>query len=362
MDASEMIAEARSLVNDSANDFFDDAMMLEHLNRALRDVTSRSRSIREVIYYPVNEGQSVYGLPEGFLGNDKFSWLYKGYWYPLHRRSLSSIEYVNNSNIITSWRPFYFDIWGKVRKEKIVSNVEAVSADGGIFTDNGFPTNDETFGFKFQDGLKGIDDIRVRDFIINMSDKVAETDAGARGFVTERKNIGKGLALFAYARLEGGAREGDDRGKIFADDFIRITTPNVVSHAVRLSPPPTTSSEEGRELLWVYMSRKHYEVKQEHIDEFNDGLELDVELETPALELLVYYMRRTELGADDSETMAQRSIYETEYHKALPKIRQRIREHESTWGKPLPYAALQNLELSGISTPSAHPFNTHDIL
>ena len=360
MRAFELIAEARDLANDPAGDLYTDAKMLRHLNRALRDVTSRSRSIREVIYNPVNKGQSVYGLPEGFLGNDKFSWLYKGYWYPLLRRSLSVVEYINNSNIITSWRPFYFDVWGKVREEKVVANVEAVSDDGGIFEPHQDiytpypPTTVEYYGFKFEDGIRGLDDIRIGDLIINMTD-------GAEGHVRNTKFLGNGLLLISYNRLENGRRAGTDFGKIMVDDFIRITTPNVVSHALRISPVPTETSEPGEETLWMYLSRRHYVVQQDNIDNFNDGLEIDIELETPTLERILYWMRREELGASDPETQAQKQEYENEYHRALPKIRQRNRDHESTWGEPQSLSSRQNIGLEGINTPSAHPFNTHNV-
>ena len=275
--------------------------------------------------------------------------------YPLHRRSLSHVEYINNSDIITSWRPFYFDVWGKVRREKIVATVDAISGGEGIFADSDFPTLDQTFGFKFEDGLSGIDDIRVRDLIINMTD-------GSEGFVTERHTLGHGLALFGYSRLENGKRTDDDFGKIMEGDFIRITTPNVVSHALRISPPPTQTSEPGEEVLWMYLSRKHYEIRQEHIDQFNAELELDVELETPTLERLIYWMRREELGASDPETLAQNQMYRGAYHEALPYIRQRNRDHESTWGTPSMSNYFHSLELDGINTPSGHPYNTVDVL
>lgn len=356
MDARDMIREARDLVNDPDGTLFTDAKVLDHLNRALRDVTSRARTIREVIYRRANSGQSVYALPEGFLGNDKFSWLYANYWYPLHRRTLSQVEYINNSNILRSWRPFYYDVWGRTREERIVASVDKTSSslfeseDANPFRSPDFPTNDQTFGFKFVDGLAGIDSVRVRDMIINMTD-------GSEGFVTERRQEVPGQALFGYARLLGGKRTGDDSGLILEGDKVRITSPNVSGHALRISPPPVEDSEPGEEALWMYLSRRHYIVTQGHLNDFNDGLELDIELETPALECMIYYMRREELGASDRETMAQKQIFEGAYHRALPDIRQRNREHESTWGKPSIAASRQNLELSGISTSDGHALN-----
>lgn len=350
MRAVDMIAEARDLLNDPSEDLWTDAKLLTHLNRALRDVTGRSRSIREVIYRQVDAAHSVFGLPEGFLGNDKFAWLTQGQWYPLHRRSLSQVEYLNNSDVFRAWRPFFYDVWGRARIERIVADVVATSRESDLFRDPDFPTFSETHGFKFEEGLRSVDDVRVGDRIINMTD-------GSEGFVTEVRNDAPRVRLFGTELLEGGKRTGDDYGRILPGDFVRITSIHAPAHALRVSPPPDSSSATGEEVLWMYLSRRHYVLTQSHIDNVNDGLELDIELETAGLERLIYWCRREELGARDPETVAQATLYEDAYHKAAPDILQRNREHESTWGKPSMSGWRQSIELEGISTPDGHALN-----
>ena len=354
MRAFDIIEEARDLLNDPDADFWTDAKLLTHLNRALRDVTTRSRSIREVIYKRTNAGQSVYALPEGFLGNDKFAWLYAGQWYPLHKRSLSQVEFLNNSDFITSWRPFFYDVWGRSRVERIVATVEAVSFEDGAvnpdFSDPPFPSNSEMFGFKFTDNLPGTDDVKVGDQVINMTD-------GSEGIVTGRRNDQPGRGLFAAARLVNGRRAGEDYGRIYVGDRVRILTPNVSGHALRISPAPDSDSAPGEEALWMYLSRRHYVIQQSHIDNVNDVLELDIELETAGLERLIYWCRREELGARDPETLAQKQLYESAYHDVMRDVLQRNRTHESTWGQPSLQAWRQNIELEGVTTTDGHALN-----
>lgn len=342
MRAQEMIVEALELLNDPNQDFWSDAKMLTHLNRALRDVSGRARSIREVIYQRTAAGQSVYGLPEGFLGDDKFAWLDAGEWYPLLKRRLPQVESLNNSDVASAWRPFFYDVWGRVREERIVAPVSAISADGGLFADNGFPSDSETFGFTFTDGLSGIDTIRVGDIVVNMTD-------GSEGEISARLSIQPGQVLFAAPRLDNGKRTGAEYGLCLVGDLVRVLTPNVRGHALRIAPAPLETAGAGEEVLWMYLSRRHREITQVAIDNFNDELELDIELETPCFERLLYWCRREELGVKDPETIAQRTVYEDEYRKASPKVRHRNREHVSTWGSPSVAAYRASIELEGVS-------------
>ena len=350
MRAFDMIDEARDLLNDPAGDFWTDAKLLTHLNRSLRDVSSRSRTIREAIYRRANAGQSVYALPEGFLGNDKFAWLYAGNWYPLSKRTLTQVEFLNNSDVFSAWRPFFYDVWGRTREEKIVAAVEATSHNFQFLDDFDFPTYDQTFFFLFPKGLQGIDDIKVGDLIINMTD-------GAEGHVTERHVFQPGEVVFAAARLTNGKRAGDDFGRIMPGDLLRVLSPNVSGHALRVAPPPIADSSGGEEVLWMYLSRRHYTIEQSHIDNVNDNLELDIELETPGLERLMYWCRREELGARDPESIAQGVLYEEAYRRAAPQIHQRNREHLVTWGTPSVSAFRLSLQLEGVSTTSGHALN-----
>lgn len=343
MRASELISEARDLLSDAAGDFWSEKKLLRHLNRALRDVSSRARTLREVVYRQVNAGQGVYALPVAFLGNDRVAWFSSGVWYPLHRRRLSDVESLNHSS--SSSRPFYYDIWGRARAEKIVAPVVAVQSGGA-------PSYNQTF--RFAAGLLGAGDVKVNDMLFNLSD-------GSEGRVTEvtgMQGSAGGDLVFRTLGFDGGTRP-----ELRVGDFVRVVSPNASAHALRVAPPPSSDSAAGAEVLWVYLSRRHYLLEETHLDTGNDGLELDVELETVALECFMYWARREELGAVDRETLAQKQLYEDAYFKALPDIRQRNRMHESTWGAPTPGAGYrhEHLGLEGISDAVGHVLNQVEV-
>ena len=333
MRAAEMIQDARDLLNDPDGDFWTDEKLLRHLNRSLRDVSGRTRTIRETFYYQVNAKQATYGLPDGFLGNDKVAWLYQGEWYPLKRRKLAEVESLNNSQSITTWRPFYYDIWGRGRVEKyIVEAIEnPVSPDADNSGEVTFFSSAPLFG------------VKRFDVIVNMTD-------GSEGIVRE---LSQGFSQVVFEDLTGGTNN-----RIEVGDQVRITSHHVFPHVLRVSPPPNVDSEIGEEVLWVYLSRRHYEVMQDHIDVENDTLELDVELETVALERFLYWCRREELGAEDPASQVQLTLYLSELHSAMPRVLQRNREHESMWGSPSTDAyRYQNIGLEGITTTDGHALN-----
>ena len=353
MFASELMTDARDMLNDPDGDFWSEAKLLRHVNRALRDVSTRARSIREVIYQRVAAGQSVYALPDGFLGNDMFSWFDGSEWWPLGKRRLPQVEYENNSDTgLKAWRPFFYDVWGRARRERIVAPVSAVSPDDDIFTADGhFPITSGAVGFRFANALSGVDDIRVGDVVVNMTD-------AAEGIVLELRKVSPGVVLVGAEPLMGGTR-GD--GSVAVGDVVRILSPEAAQHALRVAPPPDTSDSQGRESIWMYLSRRHRVITAHHIVDDNDRLELDVELESVALERVIYWCRREELGVRDPETVAQGVVYENEYRLASPKVRQRNREHESTWGSPSTAALRSAVELQGVTDHATVALNRYNI-
>ena len=340
--ARDLMAEARDLLNDPDEDYFSEFKLLRHLNRALRDVSVRARTIREIIRRSVNEGQTAYGLPRELLDVVRCAWYQENDWYPLLRRRLGQTQVINHSDIISTWRPYYYDIWGNARTERLIADV----VDVGPYED--FPTHSQTYTFGFELGITGYDDIRVGDVIENVTD-------GSRGTVTEVDDTAR--EIFGYALLEGGGRTGDEHGRIQLGDTLRLTSPWSDSQTLHVSPPPPSDSEVGEERLWAYITRRHYVIDQSLVDGFNDSLEIDIELETCVLERLMYWARREELGAKDPEVQAQLILYETAYHQALPFVRQRIKELDSTWGDPMAFTGFGNVELSGVANVDGHPLN-----
>jgi len=316
--------------------------MLGHLNRALRDISVRARTLREILSRRVNEDQHAYGLPRTFLDVIRCAWFQGDQWYPLQRRRLGVTQVINHSDVFRTWRPYYYDIWGNSRPERVIATVTSV----GPFMN--FPSSVMDDVFRFDAGTEFIGDVLTGDTVVNVTD-------GSAGTITEVSTDGD---LFAYSALEGGERTGDEKGSIKVDDELRIVAAAADSQTLHIAPPPPEDSPTGEERLWVYISRRHYEVTEAHVNNVNDTLEIDIELEQATLERLLYWARRQELGATDPEVQAQMVLYETAYHKALPFVRQRIRELDSTWGSPVAFTGYGNVLLSGVADRTGHALNT----
>lgn len=341
MRASELRQEALEILGDEQMQYFTAARILRHLNRALRDVSQRARTIRGINYRQVNEGQHVYGLPPNFLELEKAAWFAGGQWYPLLRRRLTDTQLINHGSVLQSWRPFYFNVWGRSRAEKVLLTVSEVTSGGA-------PSFNQTFRFTDATSLQeeqGLASILVGDVIFNATDN-------SEGMVMEITGMNSSDFTFRTLALEGGTRPELEVG-----DEVRIVAPNVSRHVVHVAPPPQEDSQTGEERLWLYFASRHYTITQDAMDNGNDELEVDLELETPVLERLIYWARRDELGVSDPEVIAQLATYQAAYHEALPFVRQRLRDFQNTWGQPEAGMGLGNIEIAGGTTSAEHPLN-----
>ena len=314
MRAAEAIEYARVLVGDEHGDVNTDAKMLLHLNRTLRDISSRSRCLREGLYLAATPGQSYYGLPEGFLEIDIAAWQQSnGNYLPLTPITMNVASWVNHNS--TAGRPRYYDIYGRAAIERVIETVHRIGvvppADGAIDAI-------ELAGSASVRMLRG-------DTIINISDG---SSTGRVAFVREVLNADDNSVrqVIGYTELQNGTRTMLQEG-----DQVRITSPGTPLHALVISPVPNDAGMAGHEALFLYASRVHREITRQHISDENDNIELDIEFERALLEYLSYQMRRDELGASATESQAQHVIAETAYRDALPDVLKRIRAWKVAW-------------------------------
>ena len=313
MNAREAIEYCRILASDEHGDINTDAKMLLHLNRILRDISSRSRCITEGLYLAATPGQSYYGLPAGFLRLDIAAWLQpSGNYLPLDRITMDVASWLNHAD--TAGRPRYYDIYGRAAIERAVEVVHRVGVSP--------PTGDAVDVVQ----LAGSTPLNLKrgDKVINISDGSATGTIESVNNVLQADNSVR--QVIAYTELQDGTRT-----QLMEGDEVRITSPGSPRQALVVSPVPRESGDLGHEALFMYIARVHRPITQQHIRDENDELELDIEFERALLEYLTYQMRPDELGARDAETQAQHVIAETAYRDALPDVMKRHRAWIRMW-------------------------------
>ena len=307
MRAAALIDYARDLVGDPAGDIQTDEKSLRYLNRVLRDISSRSRTIVEPLYLPSREGQSIYGLPDGFLRCDIAAWLQPdGRYRPLEPITMDVASWAIHNKI--TGRPRYFDTFGRAAVERAVETVASVDAQANAFTWN----------------LGEWIDIKVRDRVINVSD--GSSTAFVAWFRNDLDDAGSRRQTIGYTPLEGGTRK-----VLQAGDQVRILSPGANLHALVISPVPVDVGDIGHEALFLWVARAHRTITAVDVGNENDDIELDIEFERAVIEFLAADMRRDELGLQSAETQAQRVVAETAYREALPDVLKRIRAWKISW-------------------------------
>ena len=307
MRLGEIIDYARLLAGDPHGDLHDDAKMLLHGNTACRDISSRSRCIVGPLYMPAREGQSIYGLPEGFLRADIAAWVQPdGRYRPMAPVTMDVASWAIHNQV--TGRPRYYDIFGRAAIERAVETVASVDAQANSFT------------WTLGEWL----DIKVRDHVINVSD--GSSTAFVAWFRNDLDDAGTRRQTIGYTPLDGGTRK-----TLQAGDQIRILSPGSHLHSLVVSPVPTEVGEIGAESLFLYIARTHRHISAVDVGNENDDIELDIEFEEALRERIVYLMRRDELGLKDPETQAQLVVAESAYQDALPDVLKRIRAWKRMW-------------------------------
>ena len=196
-----------------------------------------------------------------------------------------------------NYDPHYYDISGRSAIEKVVALVSTVHTPTSFEIEN-LPTN-----------------IKVGDIVINTS------NADARATITYIDDT-----IIFIDQWTGNAAPGITPG-----NQIRIISAEVPNQTLVISPVPAFTDSAGDESIYVYAAQKHRAITQLMIDIENDTLEIDPELESALIDLTTHYASIAEHGVTHPTTLMFERRYETKYHRAMPKIRRRVREFRSLW-------------------------------
>ena len=313
MRAQDVINYCRIMAGDEYGDIHTDAKMLLHLDTVLRDISYRSRCLVEGLYLPATAGQSLYGLPEGFLRLDIAAWQQSdGSYLPMSPITMSIASWSVHNNI--TGRPRNYDVFGRAAVERAVREVHRIGA---------LPVRQDEHDSVVLKGDQSVI-LKAGDRIVNVS------DGSATGYVVYTQNtLTTSNALeqvIAYSELKGGTRP-----HLQEDDEVRILSPGSPLHSLVVSPVPSDVGETGHEALFLYVARVHRKITQQHIDDENDDIELDIEFETALREYVIYQMMRAESNTIDAAIQAQEVKAETAYRRALPDVRKRIRQWILMW-------------------------------
>lgn len=294
MRAQEMTTFALELLADPQGDYFEQPTMLRFLNRALRDISNRSRSISLIEHHEIMEGQYRYPLPPDFLKLE-LVWCKWNSGYPLVRAQLVDVE-VGASYI--SGNPEIYDIWGRATIEK-AREVPVESSDRNART---ITVN------------QSLVSVKHGDTVINLSDKHA-------GATVETVSLAGGKTVITVDRFVLGTNNYPK-----TNDLLRIIAPSLPDHSIGIAPKPSRCDELGDESLAIYSTKSHYEVTQALIDAQNDELEIDAELEMAVLYRMLYFARTMEQGEDAKAPLTNLQLSEQEFSQNISRVRRRSQQ------------------------------------
>ena len=312
MQASEIIDHIRILLGDENADYHTDAKMLIHLNRALKDICERSRSLRTAQYTALIKDQSAYGLVNTFLEMDIVGVIFNGEWCELDYDDLGGqLPHIFTNIHYGSYTPWKYTIWGQAHNEKVVTTVQEVVSHQTSYPGVG--------GGTFI-AASEIPTVLKHDRLINITDN-------SEGVITDVDNPN---GRITYQRLGGGADN-----EMAVDDQFRVVSPEAKQKNLIISPPPNKTDEKGVESMFTYFARSHQEITQARIDDRNDFLEIDPEFSSTLLHRIGYYASLDEKGLDHPATQSFDIKYETDYRTAIIPVRRRITQFISSWRKSL---------------------------
>ena len=326
MTCRELIAQLQTQLGDPHGDYHSQTGLLTQVNQALRDISSRSRSVDIKDFLYAVEGDNQYPLPAGFLTMHRVAFNSPN-WYPLHPTNLPTIESI--ASWISTNTPWYYDIWGNAAIEKAVDTV-ATNSSNELRVATAYPA------------------IKAGDRIINLTDELSESIIN--GVLVDR---GENWTEISYNDLIGGTR-----AQFETDDAFRILSPESAQKTLMIAPAPSKTDEAGNESLWIYYSRLHRQFEQLDLDRENDELELDLELETALIHRCLHWARGGELGFSDNETQAQTVLYETAYHTAIPHVRRRIKQNIEMWQQSIRVPRSGSVDIA--PEPIGHVFNRYN--
>ena len=327
MRAATFIDHVQRLFGDPEGQFHKTEKVLFNLNTAIEDICTLSKTICTWIYIPAIKGQGLYGLPESYL-ETKYAFYYcEGQLLELTRATtkdtapqiFSDSQYYNTT-------PLTYSDGGNAFIEKVVSTVDDEIAYQKVFPGVGvgeFRANAE------------IPTIRIGDRLINITDN-------SEGEITD---FDAPNGTIEYRNLRNG-----ETNRMNPDDEFRILSRTEHRHSIVIAPPPQKTDKKGAESIYVYYARTHIPITMDNIENQNDELEISTVWHAALRNRTLYYMAVEEKGIDSPTTLSFDVQYNTEYRKALPSARKRIRESISHWKstprRPPPRIVISSLDQS----------------
>ena len=317
MTAREIIEEAQLLIGDPNVDFHDRTRMLFALNRATNRISTRSRSIHELWFRPVDAGQYEYALPEGSLYIRKVKYK-QGSWKDLGRGFFDGVE--ARAAHPGGGTPRAFSLWQNTRLEKFAGAVEEAEVDVDRV---------EKFQRQIVIGLPVVGElIRIGDLVFNLSTGHGE------GVVTSIATAEIGdppvsVYKLGHSPLMGGTRDHSIKG-----DRVRITTPHSSGHVMVIAPAPSHTDPDDEESLAAFVARQHRTITKVDIDNDNDSLELDAEFNDTLMYEMLHWARVQRTGLDTTAQL-YRQLANEEYQTAMPLVENRISQNLNAWERSL---------------------------
>ena len=307
MRADELVNYCQLLIGDPEGDYHDREKVLLHVNTALEDISTRSRTLCDWEYIQVQADRGIYGLPDSFLEYKFIGFFYRGELIPLSPGSTQDTApaiFRENPNIQRV--PHTYSHAGNAFVEKYVGTVIAFP---------GNPDADNSGEVSFFSSVP-MPTAKVGDRLINATDN-------SEGVISE---LSSGFSQVTFLGLANGE---DNQMEI--DDIFRVVSQSAHRHAIAISPPPSETDALGAESLYIYMARDHRKFTIDELDNQTDEIELGAEFNSTLRFRVLYYMSMEANGIDDRATIGYDVSYNSDYHSAFLKANSRIKQYLSAW-------------------------------
>ena len=307
MRAGNFITHVQRLVGDPDGDFHSQEKVLLHLNTALEEICTRSRTVCTYLYLPAIEGQGMYGMPDHFLAFKYVGYYYQDELIPIHPGGIADAAPAIFSQRYSYGIPHTYAEGGNAYVEKVVARVQTVEQVSTVYPGVGVGT--------FISDSE-IPSVLAGDKLINFTDN-------SEGVISEVDNL---AGRITYTDLANGKDNRMDIG-----DNFRILSRSEHRKTLAISPPPQKTDSLGAESIFVFYAREHIPITIENIENRNDEIEIGSEFNSALRHRVCYFASQEEKGIDNPQTQIYDVKYETDYMKAFPKANRRIQQLISTW-------------------------------
>jgi hypothetical protein len=292
----------------------------KYLNRSLKDIVSRSRSIQRELFISATKDEYRYALPDDFAAVQVCRWQDDP---PLRKTNLRDV-FNRRYSQKTGSDPTRYDVWGNSHIDRISG-----TATGGNSTE----LDDTTVDFTALPNPQA--QPRIRDFIFNLTD-------GSESEIS----IVAATKLTLLNPLLGGV----DNTFAVGDSY-KVTSRSGPLKTLYLWPAPDADDAVGDQSIGVLYQAQHRILTQADLTNGNDELELDIELQSALILRMEYWAH----GPGTPERRQALIDYNTEYTMNIPNVRRRVEDTISMWSTS--DTIRQNL-VTGTASPAGHPYNT----